>query len=279
MKELDELRRLLANTAQRFTHYQNLPTNLLSKYGYDVLGEYKPEQLSLDAPRLKFLEKHLGLQGLKVTEIGSNLGFFCLQLAEKHQAFVTGFEPIESYARASTLMANLLSLPNQNCEFISSGVTLSDVSFIGNCDLMIELNVMHHAGSLFDCEVVENSGGWIQYATKRLAAIREKAKYLYFQTGNMKNGMPLFASENSIEVVAEILENSGWSVDAVGMLKDLSKQNLDYESYLMSDINDIPRYQCRRNSQIDKVEYVDLQTGITNSLATGLGNRPLWICS
>ena len=279
MKELDELRRLLANTAQRFTHYQNLPTTLLSKYGYDMLGEYKPEQLSLDASRLKFLEKHLGLQGLKVTEIGSNLGFFCLQLAATHQAFVTGFEPIESYARASTLMANLLSLPHQNCEFISSGVTLSDISFIGNCDLMIELNVMHHAGSLFDCEVVENSGGWIQYATKRLAAIREKAKYLYFQTGNMKNGKPLFASENSIEVVAEILENSGWSVDAVGMLKDLSTQNLDYESYLMSDINEIPRYQCRRNLQTDKVEYFNLQTGMTNSLATGLGNRPLWICS
>ena len=279
MKELDELRRLLASTAQRFTHYQNLPISLLSKYGYDLIGEYEPEQLSLDASRLKFLEKHIDLQGLKVTEIGSNLGFFCLQLAETHQAVVTGFEPIESYARASTLMAGLLSLPKQNYQFISSGVTLSDISFISNCDLVIELNVMHHAGSLFDCEVVENSGGWMQYATKRLAAIREKAKYLYFQTGNMKNGEPLFASENSIEVVAEVLGNSGWSVDAIGMLKDLSAQNLEYESYLMSDVDEIPRYQCRRNPRTDKVEYLNLQTGIKTSLVTGLGNRPLWICS
>tara|TARA_B100000035_G_C21016430_1_gene562049 strand:+ start:422 stop:1261 length:840 start_codon:yes stop_codon:yes gene_type:complete len=279
MQELDELRRLLANTTQRFTHYQNLPPSLLRKYGYDLLGEYTPEQLSLDASRLKFLEKHVGLQGLKVTEIGSNLGFFCLQLAETHQAVVTGFEPIESYARASTLMARLLSLPEENCQFISSGVTLSNISFIDNCDLAIELNVMHHAGSLFDCEVVENSGGWLQYATKRLAAIREKARYLYFQTGNMRNGKPLFASEDSIEVVSKILDDSGWSVDTVGMLKDLSTYNLDYESYLMSDIDEIPRYQCRRNPQTDKVEYLNLQTSSKTFLATGLGNRPLWICS
>ena len=67
MKELDELQRLLANTAQLFTHYQNSPISLLRKFGYDLLREYKPEQLSLDASRPKFLVKYSGEQVLKVT--------------------------------------------------------------------------------------------------------------------------------------------------------------------------------------------------------------------
>lgn len=272
---LETLNACISSTSKLFSHYQVLPNAIIDRFARQITSDYSPEQLSLDAARLSFLTQNHDVENSLVHEFGSNLGYFCLSLAQDFHCTVNGFEPIEEYARAANAMAQLLDLDSV-ANFEGRGVLLSDIDKIPECDLLIELNVLHHAGAVFD--IAEASGCWDQYAIERLSRMRARAKTLFFQTGNMCKGEALFSSVDVVSHMVEILSKAGWTIKVVGMISDLTASTLNYDHFSIANMSDIPTYHCRRNPETGLVDYHAPLGDCHASLLTGLANRPLWVC-
>ena len=177
-----QLTKQLADFRQIFSNYQMLPS-FITDTGISSRAEldYNVNQLPLDLPRYKFLTSQLSCSKFSVVEVGSNLGFFCLSLAKDYNCRAIGFEPISQYTKAATIMAEIGAI-NGLCEFSDKSVTLQDIKNLPTADLYIELNVMHHAGVVFDKAQLRNFGSWKDYAIARLSEYRNKSQMLLFQT-------------------------------------------------------------------------------------------------
>ena len=138
--------------------------------------------------------------------------------------------------------------------------------------MIIELNVLHHAGNYFDNEAVKKLGGWRNYAKKRLQLLRNKTSKLFFQTGN-SGKETLFPSEKSVEFISELLEESGWKIKAFGTINNLDK--LKYNKGNLKDKSSYSNYECKRNK---KLVLYKKNNKFVKSMITGMAARPLWIC-
>ena len=271
----NELQDQLGSFNELFSHYQQIPDFVFDKYfDENFEPEYEVKQLLLDAPRYKFLTSNLNCNNLSVVEIGSNLGYFCLSLAHDFDCRAKGFEPITNYQIAATLLAEICGL-TELCRFSEKSISLADINYLPQADLYIELNVMHHAGVVFDKEYVENLKGWRNYTIAKLEAYRTKSKFLFFQTGNTANGNTLFPSSDAVTFTSEILQESGWEIQALGTIPDLSK--LQYEKHNSKQLALGTTYVCSRNPTTNLVDYFFDGT-LSASLITGLASRPIWLC-
>lgn len=259
----------------RFSNYQDLPKfalNYLARAGVDI--DYRKDQLNLDNARFEFLSQHWPVQPGRVAEIGSNLGYFCLRLAHDFNCMTKGYEPIANYSRASSAIADLCELSDY-CQFRADPVNIADIAKLEKVDLLIELNVLHHAGAVFDIDAVAARGGWRPYAVERLALLRMQTEVLFFQTGNTANGQALFPTEDAALYVADMLREAGWNILSVGAITDLAK--FHYQSWSSQQLASVQTYRCHRDRTTNMVQYY-LSDRLVGSLPTGLANRPIWIC-
>jgi len=254
-----------------FGNYQDLPS-AVRRICPDL--EYKKNQLSLDLPRWEFLRNQMRLESVRAVEIGSNLGYFCLQIAQQKKCEAFGYEPSGEFSEAASLMAKILNVSNR-CVFFKKKIGLRNIHSLPQADLYIELNVLHHAGAIYDVEQADNRGNWRQYAVERLKRIRARSERLLFQTGNSRGKKTLFSPASSIVRIRRILEEAGWTPIAVGWIPDLSR--LNYEIFTPREFHRIPLYRCVRNPLSGLVEYW-LGTKLMAELATGLAARPIWFC-
>lgn len=259
----------------RFSNYQELPKfalNYLARAGVDI--DYQKDQLSLDDARFAFLAEYWPAQPGRVAEIGSNIGYFCLRLAYEFRCIATGYEPISSYSRASSAIAELCELSDY-CQFQADPINLKDIAKLEEVDLLIELNVLHHAGTVFDVDEVIALGSWRSYAVERLAQLKKRSEVLFFQTGNTSAGDALFPTEDAAVYMADILTEAGWRIVSVGAITDLT--NFHYQSWSSENISDVQTYRCHRDSTTNLVKYYKSEK-LAGALSTGLANRPIWIC-
>lgn len=259
----------------RFSNYQDIPQFVTEKLeNIDTTEHYEKSQLNLDHARYEFLENSLECNSLSVTEIGANLGYFLLRLAKEKRCVVTGYEPISEYAQAASLMSQLTDIDDY-CTFHSKGVLFDDIRSLPTCDLIIELNVLHHAGNIFDKEKVASFSSWETYAINRLAAMRDKASNLFIQTGNSQENIQLFPSEEAVSHFANILSQAGWKVKSLGTIQNLN--NLTYTPGSLNDPQSYTTYKCHRNLDTGLV-YYEASSEVVGSYQTGLANRPVWLC-
>lgn len=268
---LNELASLLDQSAERFGNYQDLPDFI--RQHFPALT-YVKSQLSLDLPRWLFLDNQLNLVGSSVIEIGSNLGYFCLRLAKERGCQVIGFEPIADYAKASSIMANVSGVADL-CQFNPRGVTLADIDALPESDLIIELNVLHHAGAVFDHDLAIGAAGWRNYAVARLGKLRQRGRRLFFQTGNSRGAETLFPSRDAVGFLKDILAEAGWKPVSVGGVLD--PVNQIYDVFPVDKLDYFPVYDCQRNSDTGLVEY-RRDGKLIGQHKTGLAARPVWIC-
>ena len=275
--KLSELNQLLEKNLDKFGNYQTFPKSFLKKFNNNLSSQYSINQVRLDNARYQFLTENIKLNNIDIVEFGSNLGYFCLSIAQDYDSFITGYEPIENYSHCSQIISEIMEWENK-VKFHSMPVRLNDIAKFKKADLLIELNVMHHAGSFFDQESVSTVKDWEKYAINRLLEIKNRYRRIFFQTGNMLNGKVLFPSELSVKYIYNLLKEAKWNVKKIGMISDLSSINFKYNSYTEEQLNEIPQYKCRRDTMTNQVSYQEVQTKKVFFLKTGLANRPLWIC-
>ena len=274
-RQFESLRDCLRTGGQRFDRYQEIPSFVRAKLPEDFSpADYAKRQLDLDNSRYGFLSAQLPLQGLTVMEIGANLGYFGLFLAHDYQCCYVGYEPIEAYATAAGLLSEAAEVAHL-CRFRAVSVNLVDIPSLSESDLLIELNVLHHGGAVFDQDELGQWGGWEGYAVERLRRLRAKGRYLFFQTGNVANGAALFRTEDAVNYIGDLLARANWHPRALGVVEDLER--LDYTPVAPEERAMARTYTCCRNPETGLVDY-SVSGTLVASLATGLANRPLWLC-
>jgi hypothetical protein len=277
---LKSLKEVLKGDQGRFSNYQELPPIVLKKLEFDFPEHYKKRDdvgkvnISLDEARYIWLLKQLKPFDFSVLEIGSSLGYFILRLATEYGCYIEAYEAVKSYAKASMLMAESCSLGEK---FVchDHGILNSDIPSLSNYDLIISLNVLHHAGIEYDCESLEKDGGWRNYALKHLSMLAERGRFLFFQTGNISTGPRLFPLEDAIPYLSDLLLSAGWEILNVGVVEDFSTMN--YASYNKNSCSEAPVTSCKRNCETNLVDYFR-DNKLVASLPTGLPARPLWFC-
>ena len=179
-KDISKLKKILNKKTSKFENYQEIPEFILNKLLKESIKiKYKQNQLSLDKARLNFLTSNLKFFPEKVLEIGSNIGYFVFSLLNNFNCKVVAYEPIKDYAEIITLLSKFLKIEKQ-INVYSKAVKLKNIKSLPMSDLIIELNVLHHAGNYFDKSDVEKLGGWRKYALKRLRMYRKKNKIFIF---------------------------------------------------------------------------------------------------
>ena len=257
----------------KFLAYQELPPFLQSLFEKSDIN-YSSQQLAWDKPRLDWIFKALPTTIKTAVEIGSSLGYFSLMLSHDRGVNVTAFEPVTEYAELSNILASLGNLEDKAC-FHGTGVTLRDIYQLPDADLLVSLNVLHHAGNFYDSEEVKAYGSWLKYANAYLTKISEKFPFLIFQCGNSARGIAHFEGEQAVDVLVELLEASGYLVRTVGIIEDPSK--ITYSSYSRDELRHVPRISCTRNSTTALVDYFKNKQCI-GSYKFGTLQRPIFFC-
>ena len=273
---LRELNDLIPQEKKEHHNYQDLESlvQLLSGEPHSV--GYKHEQIPIDQERYQWLKARIAAlaDARSVLEVGGNLGYVCLRLVQELGLRAICFEPIEDYVRISNLLAKGFGLNNlyqSRCAL----VLWDNISELPRADVLVNLNVLHHAGRVFDCDVVARLGGWAAYAQSYLERLSHKGRYLFFQTGNTWPSARLFENTEAPEFLADILGRSGWRVIDVGVCDKLPE--LSISSYPLNQIEGVPRIWCQRNATTDLVDYYH-GSQLLASFPTGLAQRPLFFC-
>jgi len=266
--------KLLEKDAGRFSNYQQIPPIILEKFPMLKNIDYRQKQVDIDTARYNWLKNQYKKSDFTAIEIGANLGFFTLSLAAERNASVIAYEPIPEYAAACQALSQMSHLSHK-VNVSDTALGIEDLKSLAKADLIINLNVLHHAGSTFDVDSVKSVAEWSNYAKKYLIQLSQKASYLFFQTGNMWNNQPLFPSEAAVHYVKKLLGKANWGILTIGVIEDYKQ--LYYKNYGLKEIDQIARIYCRRNKQTKLVDYF-LDGKLIASFKTGLAQRPLWFC-
>jgi len=273
---LKQLNELIPQEKGEHHNYQDLASLVQVLSGEPYLVGYQHEQIPIDQERYQWLRTRIASRaGLRsVLEIGGNLGYICLRLVQELGLRATCLEPIEDYVRISNLLAKGFGLEHLY-QSRPALVLWNNIEELPQADVVINLNVIHHAGRVFDCDVVTRLGGWTAYTQSYLEKLVHKGRYLFFQTGNTWPAARLFQNTEAPEFLSGILERSGWRVIDVGIFDKLPE--LVLSSYPLSKMASIPRIWCQRNTDTDLVDYYHGRN-LLASFPTGLAQRPLFFC-
>jgi hypothetical protein len=213
MKNLVEELRTLYSDESKHSIYQNLPNFVVEALGYN---EKIDEQWRGDRPRLEFIRNMRSpKRGESWLDFGANTGFFALSLAKEFPE--TKFVAVEanpSHARFICRIAEEFEIKNVTVKNLAVGIDgLVDLPKV---DVMLHLNVLHHAGHDFDHEFLKDRSHFGAYATNYLSRLRNVTEHLFFQMGSNWGGnrmLPIVAFKDDkvkLDVFKEWIRCSGW---------------------------------------------------------------------
>lgn len=160
-------------------------------------------------------------------DLGGNCGFFGLSLLQEQiieRALILDHEPL--MIKFGHEVARYMGL-DENIDFQEQSISLDGLANMPDCDVVICQNLLHHAGSIFDLEQVQH-GGWGDYASRFLTALRSKAGHAVISV-NFEEGKPVNWYNNPEEKAAhfaELMEEAGWKVQRMGRVYDLVKDRM-----------------------------------------------------
>lgn len=269
---ISQIRELVQDHGGRFDQYQNIPAAIFREFPQLGRLNYRPNQIGLDQARYNWLRRHFITQGSSVIDIGGNIGFFSLSLAIETGAKATLFEPVSALSEVCRMLAKIAGL--DYFDAYDQAIGLGDVAGLQLSDLVIHLNVMHHAGSVFDGPYVAELGGWKNYAREYLDALSQRTQHLFFQTGNVGNGTAHFSGAETLTFLRDLLQDAGWSIQKVGVIENFDE--FEYTTYGPENLDDAPVITCWRNEATKLVDYT-LNGVVVASLSKGIAQRPLWL--
>jgi len=223
MNELDKdalrerLSRLYADMSKHST-YQTVPDFVSEVIEYQVQID---EGWRGDRVRLSWFERTLADRtGRQWSDFGANTGFFSLSLAHADPTReVLAIEGNPNHAEFIRTIANSFGL--KNLKVLPRAIAINDIANLPAQDVMLHLNVLHHAGADFDVGMVNNGEDFLTYARTYLARLRERVDTLVFQVGtnlwgNKSNPVIDYTDDaGKLVLLAELLRDSGWNIERI----------------------------------------------------------------
>lgn len=258
--EQDNIKNILSNyywDNSKHSHYQNIPQFVKEAMEY---SETIDENWRGDTARYKHILDVVNFsKNLKIGDIGANTGFFSLSLAHRFPNIeVTAYEGNPNHVRFIELIRNAFELKNLFMK--NEYIDFEGISYLGNQDLLLNLNVLHHAGVDFDKDKIGSVDKLFNFAVSYLSKLKEHTKEIIFQMGYNWGGdktKPIVNLQDDlgkIKYSAELFIQSGWKITNIALCgkrdEVISYRNLPSEliEYLNKGINDSKMEDELKNS-------------------------------
>ncbi len=205
--------------------YSRLPPRLAQLYPQVIQADDVHGVVArLNAMKTVLANDNLG----SIIDIGGNSGYFCLSLIDSGRAeSATVYDVMPHTLAAGRKMAQLLNIADK-IEYIERRIDLDFVRDLPKSDTFICLNLMHHAGLLFDQELVRREG-WAAYIQEFLRVIRTKSRIaivgMAFDRSSPINWNIQVSS--AAQVFQKYVEDAGWRVRYYANVRELERLGVD----------------------------------------------------
>ena len=198
--------------------YQTLPPKLLNQYPELNCVSYDRR---LDKFRYKWITNHLNFHKKKVVEIGANIGYFSTRIADEFDAMVHAYEANSYHKKAIKLISSLMNIPNNRLIIHNKTVSFYNDESLEGGDVLILLNVLHHAGEDFMSKEVITLNAWGKNVKGILQSLSGKFNFLVFQMGYTWKGWAdeIVPPYKIVDFTLSLLEQSGWRIKHIGIQK------------------------------------------------------------
>jgi len=210
----DELTALY-NDLSKHSVYQSLPDFVANALGlqFPIQEEWRGDRV-----RWQYLAGRLASRELESwCDFGANTGFFSLTLAHDSPARrVLAVEANSSHARFIERVRDAFGLSNLTVS--RQAVGIDGLPGLGEHDVLLHLNVLHHAGADFDRGRVTGVDDFLPYAKDYLARLRGIARVLVFHLGSNLWGdksrpiVPAADDEAKLRLFSGLLRDAGWRI-------------------------------------------------------------------
>ena len=215
---LKEKLEALYNDGSKHSRYQNIPEFVRNELGYT---ETIDENWRGDTARFRSLNQLVSFGGGKsIGEIGANTGFFTLSLAHAHPD--STFYAYEINPTHAAFIADIAdSFDMKNVVVKAQGVDMEGIAAMERHDVLLNYNVLHHAGVDFDGDKLAQASDFEAYATEYLRRLSFQTRCMVFQIGSNWGGnkqkplVPLDDDAEKLALNARLFKNAGWEIRSI----------------------------------------------------------------
>lgn len=205
--------------------YSRLPPRLVQLYPQVS----QPDDVHGVVARLGAMQSVLANDNLgTMQDLGGNAGYFCLSLIDSGRATsATVYDVLPHTLAAGRKMAELLGIADK-IKYVERKIDLDFVRDLPKSDTFICLNLLHHAGLLFDQDKVREQG-WATYIQEFLRIIRGKSRIAiigmaFDHTAPVNWDVPV---GTGAQVFQKYVEDAGWSVRYYANVRELERLGVD----------------------------------------------------
>lgn len=144
---LEKLKKLYAHPSKH-SNYQELPSRLRAMLAMKA----QTHQARHDIARLQFISEHLSVKDTNILDIGANTGFFSFEMLERGASATTLYEGNAAHADFIRICAEVLGVADKLTVF-DCYYHFEDKPSTIPFDIVLLLNVLHHAGDDFATDI------------------------------------------------------------------------------------------------------------------------------
>jgi len=252
MKLIDKLTELY-NDNSKHSNYQNVPEFVSKELGY---FEKINEEWRGDTARYKYIISKLKEMKISsISDIGANTGFFILSISYLYPDIIcNAYELNENYANYIRVIKNHFGLKNIN--IFKKEIKLSNILELDYTDVVINSNVLHHAGVDFDIELIKNIEEFNSYAIEYFKKMTKITKIMFFQMGYNWGGnksTPLSTSGDIYRFIQrnqKLFNSAGWQILSIGIY-DYNIKDYKELSHKFLDIINNKSFETKTNNEFD----------------------------
>lgn len=170
----------------------------------------------------RFVPTGPGVPGGRAIDLGGNSGYFSLSLIDEGLiSQSTVYDTDIRVLEAGEQMASMMGL-SKKVRFVEQAVSLNWLRGVDPVDTVIDLNLIHHAGTLYDIDEVREQG-FEAYARAWLSQIRRISKFCAFGLGYKGTKPRNWDVQNKDRPVAIIdISPAGWKVLYEANVQDIA---------------------------------------------------------
>ena len=269
----------LYSDKSKHSSYQSVPDFVAKVIDYQ---EAIQENWRGDSVRLSYIESRLASKELvNWCDFGANTGFFSLTLAHRYPE--RQLLAVEANPNHAAFISKIIQAFHMgNIQVLGEPITLETLAKVQGQDVMLHLNVLHHAGADFDKGLVSGTDDFLTYAEEYLRRLRKCTRKLVFQLGSNLWGdksKPIIdhrADAEKLALFAGLLQRAGWRIDEVAYAANNEGRSIEYRA-LSFDVtsaleSDLPRIS------MPKIESALEHFNLSNHIGE-FYRRPLFICT
>jgi hypothetical protein len=201
-------------------------------------------------------------------------------LAHRYPArTVLALEANPNHARFIERIRNVFGLDNLKVSCRTLGI--DHLEAIPPQDVLLHMNVIHHAGKDFDMGRVIGVDDFFVYAQAYLGRLRKITRTLVFQAGNNLWGdkarpiMPGEPDESKLRILVGLLAGAGWKLEDVAYAARPAGAPIEYRSLPVALVNALRGGNLGNNAALNRaLEDFHLDRHIGEFY-----HRPLFVCS